>query len=143
MKAGECGIHRLVADVALRAEGRVLMVRYKDTSNYDGQGGWFLPDDLIAHLEHPDDAAKRILNEQVGLSTPGPRLHHIESFDGEGAPWHLIFHYASELDRIPRLRSGGNLAAAEWFDLRRLPPPAEVAHHGWALGIIGKISKAK
>jgi hypothetical protein len=31
------------------------------------------------------------------------------------------------------------VAAAEWFDLGKLPPKAEVAHHGWALTTIALI----
>jgi hypothetical protein len=34
-----CRVHKLVADVCLTAEGRVLMVRYQDTSGYDGEEG--------------------------------------------------------------------------------------------------------
>jgi hypothetical protein len=33
-------VHRPVADVAV--DGRVLLVRYRDTARYDGQRGWFL-----------------------------------------------------------------------------------------------------
>src|SRR5205085_221376 len=57
---------KLVADVAVVAEGEVLLVRYANTAKYDGQTGWFLPDDFLAHLEHPDDAARRIVREQTG-----------------------------------------------------------------------------
>lgn len=66
MAEKSCGLHKLVADVALLAEGHVLMVRYRDTSKYDNQSGWFLPDDFLAHLEHPDDAAKRIVRIRQG-----------------------------------------------------------------------------
>jgi hypothetical protein len=59
---------KLVADLALIAEERVLLVGYADPSRYDGQRGWFLPDDFLAHGEHPDDATRRIVEEQSGLS---------------------------------------------------------------------------
>jgi hypothetical protein len=32
-----CGMHKLVADVCVTAEGTVLLVRYKDVSKYDGE----------------------------------------------------------------------------------------------------------
>ena len=50
----ECRIHTLVADVALFAEGQVLLVRYRDMAKYDNESGWFLPDDELNYLEHPE-----------------------------------------------------------------------------------------
>ena len=132
-----CTAQKLVADVALQAEGRVLLVRYKDTSKYDSQAGWFLPDDHLVRLEHPDDAAKRIVREQVGLEPPELDLADIESF-GNGA-WHLVFHYRGELREVPKLTPSDNVAEADWFPFDDLPPPDEVAHHGWAIDVIEKI----
>lgn len=40
-------VHKLIADVAVLAGERVLLVKYRDVSAYDGQGGWFLPDDAL------------------------------------------------------------------------------------------------
>lgn len=133
----DCRVHKLVADVAVLAEGRVLMVRYRDVRWYDGQRGWFLPDDYLAYLEHPDEAAGRILKEQVGLDTTRLRLGSIESF-GNGA-WHLVFHYVAELDGAPTVMSGDNVAAAEWFALDALPDRSQVAHEGWGLDVLEKI----
>lgn len=56
---------KLIADVALLARDRVLLVRYADTNTYDHQRGWFLPYDLVARGEHPDQAAARSLREQL------------------------------------------------------------------------------
>jgi len=53
----DCTVHKLVADVAVLADRQVLLVRYQDTRNYDGQRGWFLPDDYLMFVEHPDEAA--------------------------------------------------------------------------------------
>jgi ADP-ribose pyrophosphatase YjhB (NUDIX family) len=128
-----CRAHKLVADVAVLSEDRVLLVRYRDVGRYDGQRGWFLPDDFLDHLEHPDTAAGRILSEQAGLS-PEVRLDHIESF-GDGA-WHLIFHYRAALPEAVAVRGGENVAAAEWFPLGALPDDAEMAHEGWAREVL-------
>ncbi len=76
MDAPTCPHHKLVADVAVVAGDRVLIVRYKDVSRYDGQKGWFLPDDHLGHGEHPDRAAERILREQVEITSTGSRLRH-------------------------------------------------------------------
>src|SRR6266567_4318805 len=55
----EC-MHSLVCDLGVLAEGSVLLVRYRDMAKYDGEAGWFLPDDVLHHLEHPGRAAERI-----------------------------------------------------------------------------------
>lgn len=136
MESG-CKEHKLVADIAIFAEDRVLMVKYKDVSGYDGQRGWFLPDDYLERPEHPEEAARRIAREQAQIKTPEVRLSHIESF--EGGAWHLIFHYAATLGQIPRTTPGGNVAAMEWFDLSKLPGPSTVAHGGWALDVLERI----
>ena len=137
----DCKDHKLVADIAVFAEGKVLMVRYADTSRYDGQTGWFLPDDFLGHLEHPDRAASRIARGQVGYAPRSPRLGFVESF-GNGA-WHLIFHYRVDLNRKPRTRAGENITAMEWFSLQKLPSPSEVAHHGWGRSTIARLLKER
>jgi ADP-ribose pyrophosphatase YjhB (NUDIX family) len=135
----DCKVHKLVADVALLAAGEVLLVRYADTSKYDGQKGWFLPDDFLDHGEHPENAARRIAHEQAGLEVSNPRLGEIESF-GNGA-WHLIFHYVAALDAAVPVEPQGNVAAADWFPLEELPPESETAHHGWPLEVLERVLK--
>ena len=135
-----CGVHKLVADVALVAADEVLFVRYRDTSRYDRQAGWFLPDDLLDHLEHPDEGVRRIVREQTGLAADDLRLAEIESF-GDGA-WHLVFHYVAVLDEPAPVDPRGNVAEATWFPLDELPPASEVAHHGWGLEVLGRVLAA-
>jgi ADP-ribose pyrophosphatase YjhB (NUDIX family) len=129
----ECRVHRLVADVAVFAGDATVLVRYRDVSRYDGQRGWFLPDDVLGHVEHPADGARRIVHEQLGLDVE-PRLDHIESF-GDGA-WHLIFHFRADVQTGAALTLGGNVHAAEWFDLDRLPADDEMAHGGWGSEVL-------
>jgi ADP-ribose pyrophosphatase YjhB (NUDIX family) len=139
MDINACHIHRLVADVALLADRQVLLVRYRDITRYDHQEGWFLPDDYLNPFEHPDEAAVRILRDQVGLTVSATRLDHIESF-GNGA-WHLIFHYCSEIARAQPPVLTGNMADARWFPLDALPERDDIAHHGWALDVLESILK--
>ena len=142
MKNKECKVHKLVADVLVLAEGRVLLVRYNDVRKYDGQQGWFLPDDYLAYAEHPLTAAKRILQEQVSLNMSDITLSYIESFGGEeGCPWHLVFHHKTELDRIPSVTPLTNVRAIEWFPLDNFPDRPSVAHEGWAIDVIEEILK--
>ena len=132
METPGCRVHKLVADVCLISEHGVLLARYKDTSGYDGEQGWFLPDDFLRHSEHPEEAARRILKDQAGIGAVGLRLNHVESFEGHGY-WHLIFHYAAELEGPGHALPGTNVKGLEWFPLDRLPPAEEVGHGGWAL----------
>lgn len=133
----DCSVHKLVADVALVSNDRVLLVKYRDTSKYDGQRGWFLPDDFLEHEEHPDDAAGRIADEQAGIVAAEPALGFIESF-GNGA-WHLIFHYRADVPEPMPIEPAGNVAEAEWFSLDRLPSEEELAHHGWAADVLERL----
>jgi len=137
MDSQACTVHRLISDVCLVAEGQVLLVRYHDVSKYDGQTGWFLPDDYLTHLEHPDEAAVRIVRQQVGVVAPPVALSHIESF-GNGV-WHIVFHYRLELPAARPVPVLGNVKAVQWFPLGGLPEPEQVGHHGWALHTIRKV----
>lgn len=131
---------KLVADVAVRRGQSILLVKYKDTRKYDSQPGWFLPDDYLRRLEHPEDGALRILKEQVGVNVPRLDLRFIESFDGNGA-WHLIFHFSGAMPAGARVVPGPNTEDANWFPIRRLPDRASVAHGGWALDILNAMNK--
>ena len=89
--------HKLIADVSLFTKKNILLIKYNDANKYDHQSGWFLPDDLLLDFEHPEDAAVRILKEQLNLSEIIPVLNHVESFKGNDSSWHLVFHYKAEL----------------------------------------------
>ena len=130
---------KLVADVFLRAKGRTLLVRYANPQKYDGQTGWFLPDDFLQHGEHPADAAARILRDQVGIGHVAPTLDHIESMDGDD--WHLIFHFRADRDWADEPFTSREVAEARWFPLDALPASAEVAHGGWALDLIAAMTR--
>jgi ADP-ribose pyrophosphatase YjhB (NUDIX family) len=135
----ECNVHSLISDVAVVAGGSVLLVRYSDMAKYDNEGGWFLPDDVLHHLEHPTRAAQRIGREQLGLNLEDMSLGLIESFRGNDGSWHLSFHHLAELPSVPDLQPASDIGAAEWFPLDKLPPRSEVAHHGWALSVLKKM----
>jgi len=132
---------KLVADAALLSHNKVLLVKYTDTNKYDHQKGWFIPDDLINFDEHPEDAVKRIIKDQLGIELDSIRLNHMESFIGGDKSWHLIFHYVSVLDKIPDVSPNDNIAKVEWFDMHSLPDDGEIAHHGWAKFTLDDIMK--
>lgn len=137
--AGDCTVHRLIADICVVAEDHVLLVRYDDTAGHDGQPGWFLPDDLLEHGEPPEETAVRLLYRQTGIEAPAPFLSHVESFIGGRGRWHLAFHYVAQLPNRPRVTPGTGVREAAWFDLVKLPPKKDVAHGGWALQTIREI----
>ncbi len=130
---------KLIADVAVFAQRKVLLVKYKDSNKYDHQQGLFLPDDVIAHGEHPDDAATRILSEQLNLDGSEMKLHHIESFTGNDSSWHLVFHYEIYTENMSLVDPSSEIQSAHWFSPEALPDDKEIAHHGWAKQIIQKI----
>jgi ADP-ribose pyrophosphatase YjhB (NUDIX family) len=121
------------------SHGQVLLVRYRDVSGYDGQRGWFLPDAALERYEPPESAAARILRDQVGL-TATATLDHVESL-GNGI-WHLIFHFRATLDTPRTIVRGANVEVAEWYPLAALPGAADVAHDGWAVEVLNRISHA-
>ncbi len=122
---------KLVADVTIIANDKTVLVKYKNSDNYNGQQGWFIPDDLINTCEHPDDAALRILKEQLGMETESIKIDHIESFTGMDKSWHVIFHYVYTGDDTD-VKAGENVAELSWFDVNNLPDDKEISHHGWA-----------
>jgi ADP-ribose pyrophosphatase YjhB (NUDIX family) len=135
----DCRAHTLIADVAMMADGSILLVRYGDVAQYDGETGWFLPDDEMRRLEHPERAAIRIARDQLGLELTDLQLGVIESFQGNNGSWHLSFHYAAELPSRPEIEQARIVKEARWFSMDDLPPRSEVAHHGWALTTLHKI----
>ena len=138
-----CNVHKLIADVALLSGDRIALVRYARSGDYDNQTGWFLPDDELKFLEHPEDAAKRILHEQLGVTSLTPRLDHIESFQGNDRSWHLVFHFVAEVSDPGDIQAGAGVSSLQWFSLGQLPERKDVAHHGWALDVIEKIMAAR
>ena len=130
--------HKLIVDALVVSKGKVLLVKYADTKPYDGQTGWFIPDDYMKEPEHPESTAARILYEQAGLKVKNVDLGLIESF-AHGA-WHLIFHYKIEIKDAQAVKKGKNVAEAKWFPVDKLPPREECAHHGWAHDIVAKLT---
>ena len=118
-----------IATAIVMAEGQVFLVKYKDMP--DGQQGWFVPNDMLSELEHPTDAAKRILRDQVGIAA---------EFRGRDKTWHMSFHHLCRLDRRPQIKPSTDLETTQWFQMDKLPPRSEFAHHGWSLDAIAAVT---
>ncbi|MFP6741684.1 MAG: NUDIX domain-containing protein [Alphaproteobacteria bacterium] len=128
---------KLIVTVSVVADDRVLMV--EPVGGQDGESGWFLPNELMNELEHPEHAAHRVLDDGLGLEGIDVALSHMESFTGGDGTWHLAFHYVARFDDEPDLTLSKRFATAEWFTADSLPARDEVAHGGWALGVIRKV----
>ena len=115
-------------------------MKYKVGS--DEQQGWFLPNDDLHHLEHPDQAARRILKEQVGIEDATLKLVEIESFVGNNQTWHMIFDYLA-FPRTMRVLLGPTISEAKWFEVDKLPAAEDFAHHGWGRTVLAKHALAK
>ena len=138
----ECNMHTLVAHVAALHHSSALLLKYKVAP--DSQQGWFLPNDDLHHLEHPEQAAKRILKEQAGIDDATLKLAEIESFMGNNQTWHLIFDYLA-FTRTMKTSPGNSVAELSWFEIDKLPLPEDFAHHGWGRAVLVKhaLSKAQ
>jgi ADP-ribose pyrophosphatase YjhB (NUDIX family) len=108
----------------------------------DGQAGWFLPNDDLKHLEHPEEGAKRILRDQLGIVPSTLKLSQVESFVGNNKSWHLIFDYLA-FPLSMKMIKGPNVLEAQWFEIDKLPPPAEFAHEGWGHSTLLRMSQAQ
>ena len=131
----ECNKHILVAHVAALHHSSALLVKYRISP--DNQQGWFLPNDGLHHLEHPEQAALRVLKEQAAIDDATLKLAEIESFVGDDQTWHLIFDYLA-LTRTMKTSPGEAVAELRWFEIDKLPPAEDFAHHGWGRSVLVK-----
>jgi len=80
---------------------------------YAASNKWLLPASHLKYGEKPSDAAKRILNEQVGLKNVKLTLREVQSHlaedpaDPEAAHWDICFVYEGNLR--------GSVKRPEWF----------------------------
>jgi ADP-ribose pyrophosphatase YjhB (NUDIX family) len=126
--------------VAVLHHNSALLVKYGDSSQYDNRPGWFLPNDALRHVEHPETAVKRILGEQVGIENATLKLVEVESFIGDNKSWHLIFDYLAFPTSMKITKADG-VSDAKWFEMDELPRPDEFAHKGWGRAVLLKHAK--
>jgi ADP-ribose pyrophosphatase YjhB (NUDIX family) len=80
---------------------------------YASSGKWILPASHLKYGEHPDDAAKRVLTEQLELRGVKLALSDVQSHlsqdpnDPEAAHWDLCFIYEGKLR--------GEVKRPKWF----------------------------
>jgi ADP-ribose pyrophosphatase YjhB (NUDIX family) len=122
-KGGTC----LSAFLVLKGKGGVLVGKMTKPSvwvekffvgetfapKYASSGKWILPASHLKYGEKPDDAAERILREQLGLSGVKLSLRQVQSHlsqdpnDSEAAHWDICFVYEGEVK--------GEVPRPDWF----------------------------
>jgi ADP-ribose pyrophosphatase YjhB (NUDIX family) len=135
----DCKDHSLIVHVAVLHHSSALLLKYRDPSLYDNQSGWFLPNDSLKHMEHPEVGARRVLKEQAGIDKASLKLSQIESFVGDNGSWHIIFDYMA-IPSSTHILKGKEISAAKWVRLDELPESKEFAHNGWGRSILVKLT---
>jgi len=127
---------KLIVDVTVLSGGSTALLKY--ATGPDEQAGWFIPNDQLVEPEDPYDAAQRLLRDQIGLEEAEIRLVDVESFTGRDKSWHLALHFAARVAPGTALAPGDGVAELRWFPTDALPPPTDIAHHGWYRGVIAR-----
>ncbi len=81
-------------------------------------GKWTFPSSLINIGEHPEQAIKRVIKEQVGAEAKNVKLLEVQSYGDKH--WDLCFVYRADIDSIGKLSQ--DIEKAEYFDRGSLPP---------------------
>jgi ADP-ribose pyrophosphatase YjhB (NUDIX family) len=99
---------------------------------YAASGKWILPASHLKYGEKPEDAAKRILTEQLGLSKVKLTFTEVQSHlsgnpnDPEGAHWDICFIYVG--------RVKGNVPKPEWFSELAFLKPKDLSVEDFTRG---------
>jgi ADP-ribose pyrophosphatase YjhB (NUDIX family) len=110
---------------------------------YASSGKWLLPASHLKYGEKPDVAAKRILNEQVGLGNVKLAFGQVQSHlpqdpnDPESAHWDICFIYQGNVN--------GEVKRPDWFSelrfvkAKEMTPDDFTRGHGDVLKELGTI----
>ena len=112
---------------------------------YAASNKWLLPASHLKYGEKPEDAATRVLKDQLGIAKSKLSLLQVQSHlsqdarDPEIAHWDVCFVYGGTLRKAPQ--------TPEWFSEFRLVKPRELVSesftrgHGDVLKELGVIKK--
>jgi ADP-ribose pyrophosphatase YjhB (NUDIX family) len=99
---------------------------------YASSGKWMLPASHLKYGEKPDDAAKRILTEQLGLGNVKLAFGQVQSHlsgdpnDPDSAHWDICFIYEG--------RVKGEVPRPEWFSELTFLKPKNVSAQDFTRG---------
>ena len=108
------------------------MMGEKFAPTYAASNKWLLPASHLKYGEKPEDAAKRILNEQVQLKNVKLKLREVQSHlavdpnDPEAAHWDICFIYEGTVK--------GKVKLPEWFSELKFVKPKELSSDDFTRG---------
>ena len=108
------------------------MMGEKFAPTYAASNKWLLPASHLKYGEKPEDAAKRILNEQVQLKNVKLKLREVQSHlavdpnDPEAAHWDICFIYEGTVK--------GKVKQPEWFSELKFVKPKELSSDDFTRG---------
>jgi ADP-ribose pyrophosphatase YjhB (NUDIX family) len=127
---------KLLVTAVITAGDQVLLVRYR--KGPDGQGGWVVPTDDVRNDEHPVEAVRRILRDQLSLDRTDPKIKDVDAFVGNDGTRHIPLHFHINVSGADQVHAKGELDA-RWFPVSALPPAKEQAFGGWSDSIIKSV----
>jgi len=104
----------------------------KFAPTYAASNKWLLPASHLKYGEKPEDAAKRILTEQVQLKNARLKLREVQSHlaedpnDPDAAHWDICFVYEGTVR--------GKVKTPEWFSELRFVKPKELSSEDFTRG---------
>jgi mutator protein MutT len=101
------------AAIIQNSEGQVLLLKH----TFRPGSGWGLPGGFLEAGEHPENALRRELLEEVGLSLGDVHLYRVRVFR---RPNQLEVVFLSKTSQVAQPQSM-EITKAEWFDLENLP----------------------
>ncbi|MCH7719786.1 MAG: NUDIX hydrolase [Planctomycetes bacterium] len=109
---------QLIANlVAVNPAGEVLLVRYNPEDDR-----WWLPGGDLEPYQHPEEAARKVIEELEGVEIQQMSLADVESFRGRRG-WHIVFNY-----RVEVLGDASGKIPVSWHAPDRLP---RTVHGKW------------
>ncbi len=105
--------------------GQVLLARraFQPYRNY-----WDIPGGFLEPGEHPEDGARREVNEETGLEIRLTGLHRIcmDQYGADGEPTLNIFYLAEPI--AGNENPASDVSELGWFSPEALPEPVAFAH---------------
>lgn len=105
----------------LDEHGHLLLERVADDFPGQAAGKWHLPGIALKFNEHPEEAAHRILTEELEVEDRPLCLLRVQSHHDEGNRWYLMFLYESEpLTEAEMAKPCDGIAEFAFHDLNEL-----------------------
>lgn len=135
--------------IVLAPEDGTYKVLLVQRGNEPYKGCWAFPGGFINIDESADDAARRELHEETGLSVDDiVQVGAYSEVDRDPRERVITIAYLAEMEAPAEVRGGDDAAEAKWFDVNNLPELAfdhkKIMKAAWALhSVIRGLAEAK